>query len=352
MKFRQAYVLAVLLLTLAAVVAACDPDERRFPTENSTDPLPSSLKLSTSTGALTLPADGISTLLITAEIPPGLVTPTRKVRFRTSSGSFAGAAASATQIDVSFETDGRAVSILHSSTTPGPVVVGAQIVDGMNETTTVTQIQLQFVVPDAEGLRFIEAPSRAPADGASTTRFTVQVLPALPLDNRTVTFTTSLGSFDGGTTRMTTVNAGVDGQASVLLYSAPDDGQGLLAASLGMLFRIENVIRFEPAPAETILVETPARVALGGSAPMKATLVRSIGTPTLGTVVTFRAFDQAGTMFGSFHNVTLSGAGGVATAEFRPGRTATPGPCRIAVTAGGSAAIGRARFELVAAGSN
>jgi len=336
--------LLLLVWVLAATAVACNG--RRFPTESSEDPLPSSLDLSSE--ASSLPADGISTLAITAKIPPGTVTPTRKAKFRTSSGSFAGAATGATEIEVSFEPDGRAVAILRSSTTPGPVIVSAQVVEGTNVLTAVKQMQLEFVVPDAEGLRFTQAPGRAPADGASTSRFTVQVPASQPLNDRTVTFATTLGSFDGVSLKTTMINAGADGEATVLLYSPSDDGQGVLSASLSTLFRIETLVRFEPAPAESILVEFPAQVPINKTAAVKATLVRRTGTPTNGTVVTFEAFDQTRASFGSFHNVTLS-TNGVATAEFRPGGTGTLGPCRIKVTAAGSSAEGRADFVLIAA---
>ncbi len=304
MQLRLAHVLVLLLLVLTGMVSACKNDNRRFsPTE---EPLPSSIELSTTNNASSLPADGISTLAITANIAPGAVTTTRKAKFRTSSGSFAGAASGASEIEVFFEPDGRAVAILRSSTTPGTVIVSAQVLDGTAVATAVKQIQLQFVVPDAEGLRFIHAPSRAPADGATASRFTVQVPASQPLGERTVTFTTTLGSF-GGSSTTAMVNAGADGEATILLYSPIDDGQGVLSASLSTLFRIETLVRFEPAPAESILVDVPARVGINGTATVKATLLRRIGTPTNGTIVTFEAFDQTGASFSLFHGVTTNG---------------------------------------------
>jgi hypothetical protein len=338
----------VLPLLLLVGSLACD---RRYstPTEPS-ESADTPLALSTAGGALSLPADGFSTLQITAIVRADGLRSNLSIRFRTTSGTFVGTAAAETPIDVALDGAGRATAVLRSSTRTGPVQVTAQVLDGTTPQTVTAQLTLDFILPDSQGLRFVEGASSAPADGASVTRYTVQIPQGVPLDNRSVAFATTLGSFDGATMKSKTVPAGTDGRASVLLYSPADDGRALLTASIGV-FDVERIVEFQPARAETILVSAPARLTETPTTvptfTVTATLVRRIGTPTAGTVVSFAAFDKTGKRFGAFHNVTLSNGTGVATADFRTGGTGEPGDCRLEVEATGSPAVGRAEFELV-----
>jgi hypothetical protein len=339
---RPWYVLPVLLL---AGLASCKENRFHTPTEAPENPL----ELSTEGGTLALPADGFSTLQITATVRGQGLKSNLSVRFRTTSGTFVGTTTAESPLDVALDGNGKAIAVLRSSGSTGPVLVTAQILDGTTAQPIVTQLPLEFVLPDARGLRFIEGPSTAPADGATATRFTVQIPSGTPLNQRTVTFTTTLGSFDGST-KTKAVPAGTDGRASVLLYSPADDGQALLSAALSV-FDVNRLIEFQPAPAETILVSAPARLAESASTvpefKVTATLVRHIGTPTTGTVVSFAAYDKNNRRFGSFHNMTLSNSTGVATAEFRTDGTGEPGDCRLEVRAEDSMAVGHAEFLLV-----
>jgi len=344
-KFRVLFVLALFPLLTAADCS------RRFEHDDlvSNDNTP--LTLFTTTHASSLPADGLSTLELRAKIPSEAVKANRVIVFKSNGGTLVGGTNNS--LDVPPDPSGTATALLRSSRTIGPVTVSAQVKDGTALQAAFAQLALEFVEPDGSSiLRFVRAPATAPADGATATRFAVEVSESLPGDQRTVTFKTTAGSFTSvGQTAMTTAIAGVDRIASVLLYSAKAEGLALVTADVGN-FHAETPLRFERARAQTILVEVE-KFTLPKNSHMKVTarLLRDVGVPTAGTIVTFKAFDVDNKSFGVFKNVQRSQDDGSATAELFPDGGGMPGRARIEVTAEGSRAKGTADFELTAAGN-
>src|SRR6202011_6198569 len=111
----------------------------------------------------------------------------------------------------------------------------------------------------------------------------------------TVTFTTTAGTFTLGSQNPTAmVTAGADGKASTLLYSPNAAGAAVVTATVFQDSK-QAAITFLPALPDAILVQvTPASVpdTAKDTVTITAQLVRSIGTVTPNTVVTFVVKDS------------------------------------------------------------
>ena len=325
---------------------ACYDKSDYSPTEQLVDQI---LTLTTANGATSLPADGFSRLQLVAQLLGAPAFDKRVVVFSTTNGTLSGGQAVANCTgcqQVEADGNGRAVIDLVSSQTLGNAVVTAspQSAPGI-----AVQMTISFVAVQPDGtIQFVQAPSRAPADGATLTTYTVQVSPAIPQASRTVTFTTTNGTFApaGGTSIQVPVDAG--NRASADLRSPNQIGTGRVLATINGVTQ-EVAVSFERALPNAIVVSAnPSSVpaADASTVTITATLLRNIGSVSDGTLVTFEAERADGTPVGRFTNITRT-ASGTATATFFPGAGAA-GLVTVIVGAEGTNVTGSVEVELTA----
>ncbi len=343
-----AAVAAGLVASLLAAAGGCYHKGDYTPSE----PLVSSILTLTSVdGETSLPADGFSRLDLEARLLGNPSFDQRTVLFRTTSGTLEGGSAAADAMAVEADGTGRARITLVSSTQVGTAVVTATPKAAPGVTAS---LSIDFVAPTgSDVLRFVEAPGEAPADGATLTTFTVEVSAALPAAQRTVTFTTtSAAGFapSGQASVSEPVNAG--NRASADLVSPAAIGTARVTAQVAGVAQQAEISFVRALPDDIVVAADPtsAPAATDTQITITATLLRDVGGVTPGTVVSFRAEDEAGKTVGLFTNVTRSAADGTATAVFEP-RTTTPGFVTVTVGVEGSAAVGTVRIELTAPSS-
>jgi len=205
-----------------------------------------------------------------------------------------------------------------------------------------------LVSEDPEEILVLEInPQTIPADGTSVATLTARISAGTPEDERTVTFSSSAGSFvDGNIISNLPIQVEADsrGIAVVQLRSTASPGSALVRAKAAS-GSDSGKVRFGVAPPESVDVTTSLvvlHVLFFDTATITATLRRSKGFASAGTVVSFSAEDSTGMPIGGFANVTASDENGEATAEFDPGVTAYRGDVTITASvqpAGGGAPV-------------
>jgi hypothetical protein len=137
--------------------------------------------------------------------------------------------------------------------------VRASIVD--TEPAVGQEIRIHFKgVMDEDLLVFVDPPDSAFAHGLALVPFTVRIAPGLEGEDRQVHFETTGGGFPFGadTSQVQIVRADAEGLATTYLRTPEQVGEALVRASV-MTFSQEHVVRFVPAPADSVLrfVEAP-----------------------------------------------------------------------------------------------
>lgn len=297
-------------------------------------------------GADSMPADGLSTLELEARLLGEPEFSKRTVLFRTTLGTLEGGTADADgsgAMAVDADGTGRARIFLKAANRLGTAIVTATPKDAPGVTAS-AEISFVAANPD-DTIRFVAAPSRAPADSATLTTFTVAVSPALP-PGTMVTFGTTAGKFapQDATSAPVPVDAGL--RASADLESPAEITSGRVTATVNGVTR-ETAIAFERALPDDITVSASPLTGPAGTAfTITATLLRDVGAVTEGTVVIFAAADETGAEVLGFENVTRS-SGNTAMATFTPATT-TPGKITITVGVEGSSVTGSVTIELTA----
>lgn len=342
--------LALLSMVLLTALVACkyDEDDFRTPTD------PARQFLQAVAAASSLPADGISTVELTATITPDAVQ--RTIQFTASLGTLVGGSGTPSSIQVTVDANGRARAVLRSSLALGTSFVTVQV---LGATVAAQTLSVNFVAPDPNTiLRFVSVPANLPADGTRATAIVVAVAPGLPGGTaRAVTLTTSLGSFSPTTTQATTTvtPSPADNTGTVLLYSPQTVGLATLSAQVGDIQRTA-LISFDRASPTAIRVDldklqVPNTADAAGNLTVTAFLGRANGQVSLDTRVIFEAL-VAGASVGRFVSQDpLSDANGQVTAVFSPAGTTPPGTVTLSVRDEGGNARGTATFEVTAAGS-
>ena len=343
MRFRFALVVSSIL---AALLAACYKKSDYSPTAPLANQV---IVLSSSSGATTLPADGVSRLHLEARLPGDPAFANRTVLFTVSGGGTLDGGTAGTNCNnlcrnVAADGKGIAQIDLISSNQVGTGVVTATA--GTTGITASLSINYVAASPD-DTIRFVAAPSHALADGATLTTFTVVISPSLPPGSRTVTFvTTAPGtSFAGGTGQSIPVPTDAGNQASADLKSPLAITTGRVSATVNGVTR-EVSVSFDRALPTSFSVQADppvATAALSTKIRVTATLRHDQGFATDGTAVTFSA-KQDGVAVGIFTNVTLT-TNGVATADFLP-NTTSPGTITITVGAQGTQLTGSIQILL------
>lgn len=325
--------LPIVVLACAALVwAACNRRHQGEPFLPSSPDFSGALVLSVS--ASSIPADGISRVQITAQITGAADTDKRRVRFTTTDGDFPGTnGASLGQTrDADVDSTGAVTVDLRSSTLPVTATVTAQVLDTSDEANLVviesliTRITVDFVAPDPGGiLRLTASHASGEADGASVVFFHADVSGSVPLADRSVTFTTTLGEFVSGTlsnnNQQTVIAADIGLRATATLRSPGEVGRANITATAANTTR-ELQFQFFPARPDSIVVQLGhGKLERGGTEQTTVTVTLSRregrGTVTEGTKVRYAAFEKA---YGQpldllFQNETVSDANGTSTAQ-------------------------------------
>jgi len=336
--------LFALLAFLLLSASRCYERSRYDPTPGL---IQATLSLTTEGGQTSLPADGVSRLLLIAQISPGADLDKRTIVFSTSAGTLIGGTAGAAGMEVPADSSGQAVIQLQSSQRVEVAVVKASV----KEVPGITrQITIAFGASDPNAtLQFVAHPDSAPADGASTSAFTVRLSPALPVGT-TVTFQSTAGLFAPENMAMVTRTADASSTATVLLVSPTTITTALVRATANNVTQ-EVTIDFQRALPDQITVSTngkfQVKAAATDSISVTATFLRDRGTVTAGTVATFKAVTPSGQSIGLFTDITTVNAMGQATATFLAPDVAYRGPATIVVGASGSGVTGTAPIQIV-----
>lgn len=296
-----------------------------------------------------IPADGVSSLVVTAKIDPAATTANRTLVFTTNDGSFVEATgADAKTLERVVDAQGEASATLRSSRNVRPVEITVTVKE---VSTVVARTTVSFTeAPAAETLSFVESPASAPADGATRSPVTVAIAASLPSTSREVSFTTSLGTFAQSGNSSHAATAGSDHRARADLISPDAPGQARLTAEVDGV-TVQTFVDFVAALPETILV-FPAKSRLeatqeaAGSTQVAVTLLRSVGQVS-STVVQPRlvAADTRQVLPASFS--ALQPTRRETTFTLTVGPIAYRGLADLEVQVPGSSEVGTARIEII-----
>ncbi len=310
------------------------------------------LALSVAGNSTSIPADGASRLRLIAEISRNADGNRRTIGFSTSAGTIVGGTPTtggpSGEQSVIADSTGRATIELQSPQQVGSAVVTVRVIEVPGLTRT---LAVGFTAPNADDLvRFVSAPTSAPADGATLNRFDVVIAPTFALGTP-VTFSVAgdaRWSPGGGPT----ISVPTDGsfRATALLQSPTTLGRTLVRATANNITR-EVPLDFVRALPDVVLVSTAQKVEVkpGFNDPVSvtATLSRNVGTVTQGTVVVWTATDRNGQSIGLFRDATTTGANQQASATFLVGDTTYRGNVTIAASAQGHSVRGTAVVVVV-----
>jgi hypothetical protein len=351
---RRLSLLVPIVIVSVVALSGCYDQSRYLPTSPDFQDA-----LTLAVAPPTIPSNGFATTTITASVSPATAPTKRTIVFKTTAGTFVGSGSPETDTIESLvnDTSGSTSVQLRSSRTVQTATVTATV-KGVNGLAK--EVQIAFAPSASSDVIRLSAASSAPADGQSMTALTADIAAGLPSTRRRVTFTTTLGSFvasddpqqDGGLKRDTAVDA--TGDRAVVYLRSPSDrvGEAIVTASVDSSPAVSATtsVRFVRAYPERVLltIDKPTVLAsFDSSVRVTVTLVRDFGVPTEGTVVTFLATDAAGTIRGSFTNVSRSSKTGVVLADFSPGPMAALGPLTITATVDGTTTSGQVRVEVV-----
>lgn len=328
----------IRIAILVLLLAACYDDERHTPTD------PDFVGALTVTAAPTsIPADGFSRAVITAQISPASASARRSIVFKTTAGKLVGGTNNGADLTVTADSEGFARAELQSSANIETAVVTVTAAALVTHTATVSFVP----VDPANVVRLTVPANTVPADGATIVQIYADVAPAI--QPRTVQFTTSVGKFPKTGALTADATAGTDGRATIDLQapSVPSNAR-ITATAAGVT--VEKFMSFIDALPDSITVTAPFTIKASETPTVTAKLERRTGVVTAGRVVSFSAVDADGQPVGTFHNVTRSAADGTATAVFQPAGTTRRGLIRLRATtisADGQVITGESTANLV-----
>jgi hypothetical protein len=174
-------------------------------------------------------------------------------------------------------------------------IVTATLKDVPGATDSLT---VRFDPPDTSTVISISTSKReVPADGATVIQVHADIASSIPEADRTVTFTTTEGTFvNSSTPTQTTDKADASNRATVDLKAGTEIVTAVLRATASVA-SAETTVQFVRAFPEAIQVDFGTAASLKGdgtsSVTVKAKLLRDVGTVTDNTVVEFSAVDAA-----------------------------------------------------------
>lgn len=326
-----------------AIVTATVSGVTQSITVSFTEAVPDDI-IRVSTSASEMPADGFSRVAITAELGPAPSTSNRPVTFKTTAGTFVGAAAPAKEITVNADSAGIARVELRSSTDVEQAIVTASA-GGVTRSATIA-----FTAPSPGNIIHISATANVvPADGETVIQVIAQVAAGLQSNQRSVEFTTSAGSFVKSGNQAVTETASLDNRAIVDLKAPRAPSNTRLTATVNGV-KAEMTIAFVAALPQRIEVQAPFSIKANEEVTVTAKLFRTPGSVTRDRDVSFTAIDAAGNAVGLFHNVRVSADDGTATATYTPNGTDHRGPITIRAStqsSTGETIVGQASAVIV-----
>lgn len=251
-----------------------------------TAPAADTLRLEASVASV--PADGFSTIDLTATIDPSNPPDKSTVRFAASEGTLLGANVDAEgNLSVDADLEGIARAQLRSSQTVGFVQVEATLVGVPG---AIARLQVEFEPVDPSQIITLSAgSSSAPADGSTLTAIFADISPSLPTGNREVRFETNMGTFAGNST----VVADASNRATVDLRSAGTLGQARIRATVSST-SAEIFLDFVRAQPDRVIVlpdKFKFSVANDTQIGVTARLERNVGSVTDGTSASYSIED-------------------------------------------------------------
>ena len=333
---------------LLLVAVACHDSERYLPTSPDFQNA-----LSVSPAEITLPADGFSTVAITATISPSADQANRIIEFITSEGSFVEqrAADKPKEAEKAVDASGNATVHLRSAGTAGSAEVTVRV-KAKPELTK--RIPVAFTAASASATMTLTAErTTASADDFTATVIIAQLSSSVPQSGRTIEFKTTQGKFLQGGTATATIVADQNGRARVDLVGPQTPATARVTATAFGITE-ELFIQFILALPDFILVK-PAKLSvetgIGDAATTAVTieLYRTNGKVSIGVIPSLRIVDPTtgGELPFLIRNISPSTADGKSQAQITSGTTRV-GTARIEARVEGSPAVGTATIEVVA----
>lgn len=255
------------ILPFVLLLAGChNPDD--FVLNSDKSPLIDRFLTLSAVEDTTLPADGFSTVELVAQVGDVSEGPL-SILFTTTAGTLrvgtivridsVGTVVRTDSAVVKTNASGEARTELVSETRQGTAQVRARVVGIEPAVEQVLRIHFNAVA-DEDLLAFVDPPDSAYAHGLALVPFTVRIAPELEGDQRQVRFETSGGTFPftSDSSQIQIVQADAEGVATAHLRTPKQVGEALVRATV-MTFSQERVIRFVPAPTDSVLrfVEAP-----------------------------------------------------------------------------------------------
>jgi adhesin/invasin len=287
--------------------------------------------------ATSIPADSLSTSVITVDLKRLGTLPQRAVKFETSLGTFISTGqTNSRSVTLTADSTGKAVAQLQSENVPGTARVRVTALDFSYEfEVAITQLAWQDVFDVSIGRAAI------PADGFSTSVVTVTLKKAGTVAQRAVKFETSAGFLvAAGLTaaRTVTVTADGTGRAQVELQSEKTVGTArvrITAFDVSTEFGVDFTV-VNPASIITMAADPPSAPA-DGATPIIVSATIAASLPATRRTVTFR------TTLGQLLPIATVDADGSNVARVSLVSTVT-GVARVTATVDGVSAETTAQF--------
>ena len=196
----------------------------------------------------------------------------------------------------------------------------------------------------------IDVPDTATADALSLSLVTATTDSLPEIEKRTVTFTTSAGSFTPSGATTTTAQLDLSRRATVLLRAPADSTLALVTATAYGGTVTAQIIFHRAAPSQIdVLAEQPTLLtSRGSSLAVFARLRRVVGYPSPGVLVEFSAMDSVGHVVGRFEPVRgVSDSLGMVTSRFTVTDTTFHGSVLLRANTNPGGLVGEANIELV-----
>lgn len=302
-------------------------------------------------GSSSLPADSYSMTEITAALKiSGDLR--QQVKFTTSLGTLVTSTSDTTKVTertITANADGAAAVFLRSENTVGVATVKAEV-NGFARELTVNFTPV--VASEVITLRATPNPVAADGPQGTGTLLTATISPSIPARLRTVEFRTSAGQFTSNLVESDVKHASVTVDAGNLatlqLVTASPVTANVTANVAGVSARV-NVEFIRAAPSAMSIQSSEGTVDRtgAGAATITVYLIRDSGQVSPNTVVSYKAVGSAGTVIGTFSEITLATIDTTdssttprlkATAKFNPDDTAAAGTATITANVGGVSA--------------
>ncbi|RJP47003.1 MAG: hypothetical protein C4548_01640, partial [Desulfobacteraceae bacterium] len=247
--------------------------------------------ISLSAGDISIPADGVTSTIITAFLADSSNAPVYErtsVVFRTTRGTFRNGSQ---EYKVKIPDASGTVSVtLIADSSPGTAKISAEANDISQK------IEVKFFDPSKVGTITLRTGAASiTADGTSRVAVIATVADNLgnPEEGAQVTFKTTLGEFvevnplPGIINRTTLADTDVDGEAAVMLVSGKTIGTATILASINGLNATATVIFTPDEPKTMTLRAAPSTIRPNGTSTLFARLLDANGNPVEGRDVVF-----------------------------------------------------------------